>query len=77
MKTGDEKSFREIMRYLSLNFPEREVGDDLMRSYFHDLDAFGIEEVREAARAYVVTGDRFPFVSDLVRAMPDQQRAAS
>jgi hypothetical protein len=70
MKTGDEKAFREIVRYLSLNFPEREVGADLVRSYFYDLDAFGIEEVREAAKAHVLTGDRFPFVSDLVRAMP-------
>jgi hypothetical protein len=67
METADSTRFAEVMHYLSLNFPEREVGASLLKSYFCDLSEFGIEEVEKVAKAYVRTGDKFPLLSDLIR----------
>lgn len=68
MQQGDSKRFSEVMRYLRLNFPEREMTTPhLMQSYFSDLSEFGIDEIEKAARAYVRTGDKFPLLSDLIR----------
>ena len=66
MKQGDEKGFLEVMHYLSLNFPEREMTSDLMRSYFQDLFDYSLDDVRTAAKAYVQIGARFPLVSDFI-----------
>jgi hypothetical protein len=68
MQQSDSKRFSEVMRYLALNFPERELSTpELMCSYFRDLSDFGIDEIEKAAKAYVRTGDKFPLVSDLIR----------
>lgn len=67
METTDTKRFYEMMVYLSLNFPEREVGPNLLKSYFSDLSEFGIDEIEKAAKAYLRTGDKFPLVSDFIR----------
>jgi len=66
MEPTDNIRFAKIMHYLSLNFPEREVGQDLMRSYFNDLSEFSIDDIEKAARAYVKTGNKFPLISYLV-----------
>jgi len=66
MEPTDNIRFAKIMHYLSLNFPDREAGQDLMRSYFNDLSEFSIDAVEKAAKAYVRTGNKFPLVSDLV-----------
>ncbi len=67
MEIADTVRFSKIVAYLSLNFPEREVGQNLLKSYFRDLSDFGIDEIEKAARAYVRTGDKFPLCSDLIR----------
>ncbi len=67
METTDTVRFSEVMVYLSLNFPEREVGQNLLKSYFRDLSEFGIDEIEKAAKAYVRTGYKFPLISDLIR----------
>lgn len=67
METTDTVRFSQVMAYLSLNFPEREVGPNLLKSYFCDLSDFGIDEIEKAARAYVRTGSKFPLLSDLIR----------
>jgi hypothetical protein len=67
METTDTVKFSQVMDYLSLNFPEREVGPNLLQSYFSDLSEYSIDDVWKAARAYVRTGDKFPLLSDLIR----------
>jgi len=72
MQKVDEPRFVAVMKYLTLNFPERNNGNihpDLLRSYFHDLSDLNIEDVEKAARAYVRIGDKFPFVSDLRKSL--------
>lgn len=65
MTEKDKKRFVEIMSYLTLNFPDRLVDENLVRSYFNDLSTFEIDDIESAARHYVKTGKSFPFVSDL------------
>ena len=67
MQATDAKRYSEVMHYLTLNFPDRAVEQNLLRSYFHDLSEFPIDDVEKAAKAYVRTGDKFPLVSDLIR----------
>lgn len=67
MQQDDKNRFSTVMRYLNLNFPDREMTPDLMMFYFHDLSEFSIDEIENAAKTYVRTGDKFPLVSDLIR----------
>jgi len=67
METTDTVRFSQVMAYLSLNFPDREVGQNLLKSYYCDLSEFSIDEIEKAAKAYVKTGGKFPLVSDLIR----------
>jgi hypothetical protein len=65
MQAGDRMRFIAVMQYLRLNFPERKIDDNLVRSYFNDLLKHNIHDVERAAKAYVKIGDKFPFVSGL------------
>ncbi|MBI1922294.1 MAG: hypothetical protein HYS23_14560 [Geobacter sp.] len=66
MQATDAKQFAEVMQYLFLNFPDREISPDLVRSYFHDLSEYDISDIEKAARDYVKSGERYPFVSDFI-----------
>jgi hypothetical protein len=67
MEETDKARFAQVMHYLALNFPERAVGRHLLHSYFADLSGYAIDEIERAAKTFVQTGVRFPFVSDFVR----------
>jgi hypothetical protein len=67
MQAIDKTRFVEVMRYLSINFPERLVDQQLIESYFHDLSDFPIDAVETAAKEYVMRKYSFPYVADLIR----------
>lgn len=67
MQQDDDKKFVDVMRYLSLNFTERTITPDLMRSYFNDLFEYSVDDIWKAAKAHVRISDKFPLVSDFIR----------
>lgn len=67
MEIADMKRFAMIMQYLSLNFPERNIDENLLKFYFRDLSDFSIDDIETAAMTYARTGDKFPLLSDLFR----------
>ena len=69
MQATDKERFSSVMEYLALNFPDRRVDFNLFKSYFLDLAEFTIEDFEKAAPSYVRTGDRFPYISDLIKCL--------
>lgn len=67
METADMKRFSEVMNYLALNFPTREITQNLMQSYFDDLSGYTIVDIESAARTCVATCFGFPMVANFTR----------
>ena len=66
MTDSDRVRFAQIMAYLSLNFPGRDVDGRLVGAYFFDLSSYDVEAVEAAARKHVKSSRHFPFISELV-----------
>jgi hypothetical protein len=66
MKIDDSSKFKDVMKYLSICFPEYPITKEIIESYFVTLFDYKLEKIQQAAQAYVKKGVRFPYVSDLV-----------
>jgi hypothetical protein len=66
MTDSDRVRFAQIMAYLSLNFPGRDVDGRLVSVYFSDLSSYDVGAVEAAARKHVKSSRHFPFISELV-----------
>lgn len=66
MLKDDADKFIEVINFLRICFPERDVNGEVIKVYFNALEEYNIDEIAAAAKLYVKQGVRFPFVSEIV-----------